>query len=154
MVLTGKLRWESHSGKLKVPYIGIPFILGGQKILECMYGGRKQKKRSSCQEAMQNFISKIAKKQGCKATMNIGEVTLFNKFDISTEEKWKSKCMMERKLKPATLDKVRKAIRDQVVIITKIYYVEAPYHDAHSNHSLGEYGSVENPLHPELIAKM
>ncbi|KAK3752593.1 hypothetical protein QZH41_018796 [Actinostola sp. cb2023] len=100
MVLTGKLMWESHSGKL--------FLEARKYWNACMEEG--------------------------------------NRRSAAAAKRW------ERKLKPATLDKVRKAIRDQVVVTTKRYYVEAPYHDTHSNHSLGEYSSVENPLHPELIA--
>lgn len=43
-LLTGKLRWESKAG-LKIPFSGTPFILEGQRVMECSFGKRKQQKR-------------------------------------------------------------------------------------------------------------
>ena len=48
LLLTGKLRWESQAGQVKIPYTGIPFILEGQRVLES--GNRKQQKKSNHNE--------------------------------------------------------------------------------------------------------
>lgn len=44
------LRWESKCGKVTIPYTGIPFKLESQRIRECIYGGRKQKKKPKTTE--------------------------------------------------------------------------------------------------------
>lgn len=61
---------------------------------------------------------------------------------------------MERKLKPRILEELRKGIQAKSVISNQRFYIEAPTIEAHINHPVDETVCVENPLHPELIAKI
>ena len=57
-------------------------------------------------------------------------------------------------MKPSTLEKIRNGIKSQSICPVKRFYIEAPTNEAHSKHSVDETISVENPLHPTLIAKI
>ena len=148
----------SKSSGPHVQYDGVPFILGGRKILECQFGPGREHKKKKSEEGESGISSsagnyyeptnkrrQVTTKKGCEAKLVIKQIYRFPQYKMDGD---KYQSPEGGTVKLSLLEDL-KQMKD--VIREERYYVELPLDEAHTNHNQEGCGSdTEQTIHPQL----
>ncbi|KAG7481104.1 hypothetical protein MATL_G00063130 [Megalops atlanticus] len=143
-----------------VKYDGVPFIMGGNKVLECQFGPKREcNKKIEEEEEWSLTLSALGhdygplrekrrrntKKRGCEAKITIKQIHRFPQYKLTIN---KNKERELTRIKQRLLQDLKEGKEMQR---EERYYIELPLNNAHTNHVLGGFSGMAQTIHPQLI---
>ncbi|KAJ8024975.1 Calcium-responsive transcription factor [Holothuria leucospilota] len=138
----------------KIPYDGIPYILLGSKIMDCMYGPdrcKSLKAKKKLDDPEKGELSKKKKsrcesrKVDCPAQIYMREVQKFPEFKIPFNSAYNRRVMSKG---------LRKALQEDLDIGERRIYVSLPRLVAHQGHTVGRESEEKFSLDPRVRDKI
>lgn len=78
----------SKSSNPKIDYDGVPYMSGGQKIMECQFGPEYKKtiyERTPCSVDKKRLKLQGSKKKGCEATISVQQTCSLPDYAVTTK---------------------------------------------------------------------
>ena len=140
-------------GSHKLEFNGIPFSIGGKRILDCQYGVqyKKPKPPTSSRVFLQG-----SRKKGCRAHIEITEFNLYPEYSTKSKISPLTSQKQARKVREVKLGLLQQALaQGQMPQVVNKYYIRLPTEEAHHKcHPTKGAMGFSQRIHPELIAKI
>ncbi|XP_065654356.1 uncharacterized protein LOC136080895 [Hydra vulgaris] len=137
-----------------VSFNGVPFMIVGSKVLDCMHGrdrkvSFKEEYKMRCNDRkvsdhsyFKNYeMIQNTKKFNCSSQIKIKEVMKFPDFKIIEDSKWK---------RVTSSKKIRKAILKNEAVGQKMFSVFLPSTSSHTGHFTGDAAGISQPIDARL----
>ena len=128
--------------------------MGEKRILHCQYGEHYFKAHNCTSNRLK---LQSTRKIGCKAHIEVKSFTLYPDYCIESELTSAVSEKQKRKLKEATLNRLRIALSqtDQITRTSVMCFISLPSAEAHhSTHPTGPSIALAQKVHPEVIRKI
>ena len=128
--------------------------MGDKRTLHCQYGEHYFKAHNCTSKRLKLQSSR---KIGCKAHIEVKSFTLYPDYCIESELTSAASEKQKRKLKEATLNRLRIALSqtDQITRTSEMCFISLPSAEAHhSTHPTGPSIALAQKVHPEVIKKI